>query len=79
MRAIRTFLTERHRITGTIRNKNTRRVLKPNRQGQVRLRNGSISKWVIQSKEECMSLYEALNMLKDAYSWDNEKLEPGST
>lgn len=42
---------ERHRITGTVRNKSTRRVLKPNAQGQVRLRNGALSKWVMQSKE----------------------------
>ncbi|GEA50048.1 hypothetical protein VIN01S_08520 [Vibrio inusitatus NBRC 102082] len=41
---------ERHRVTGTIRNKNTKRVLKPNSQGQVKLRNGFASQWVMQTK-----------------------------
>ncbi|WP_454440865.1 hypothetical protein [Vibrio bathopelagicus] len=44
---------ERHRVSGVIRNKNTRRILRPNARGQVRLRHGSISKWVMQSKEAC--------------------------
>ncbi|PML94481.1 hypothetical protein BCT64_11495 [Vibrio breoganii] len=41
---------EQHKVSGVIRNRNTRRILKPNAVGQVRLRNGTESKWVMQAK-----------------------------
>ncbi|WP_261833127.1 hypothetical protein [Vibrio ishigakensis] len=39
---------ERHKVTGVIRNRNTRRILKANQNGQVGLFNGSIRKFMKQ-------------------------------
>ncbi len=41
---------ERHGLTGVIRNRNTRRILKPNKNGQVGLRNGKVRQWFQQGK-----------------------------
>ncbi|GAM68468.1 hypothetical protein JCM19236_448 [Vibrio sp. JCM 19236] len=42
---------EKHKVTGVIRNRNTRRILKPNQNGQVGLFNGSVRKFVKQSQQ----------------------------
>lgn len=39
---------EKHKVTGVIRNRNTRRILKPNKNGQVGLFNGKERKFVMQ-------------------------------
>ncbi|MEZ9785407.1 hypothetical protein [Vibrio breoganii] len=44
---------EIHQLSNVIRNKGTRRILRPNRNRQVCLRNGSIKKWVKQGIDLC--------------------------
>ncbi|SBO11739.1 hypothetical protein VME0621_03875 [Vibrio mediterranei] len=42
---------EKHKVTGVIRNRNTRRILKANANGQVGLFNGAMRKFVKQGLE----------------------------